>query len=91
MGHSLDLHPVVLVLSLLFFTMIWHLGGAFLATPVTAVIKIIFEKIPATRPLASALAGNLDPLAEMIEPAPREETLVEHIWQTQKSVSGKSS
>jgi AI-2 transport protein TqsA len=67
MGQSLDLHPVVLILSLLFFTMIWGLGGAFLATPVTAVIKIVFEKIPATRPLAAALAGNLDPLAEMIE------------------------
>ncbi len=67
MGHSLDLHPVVLLLSLLFFTMIWGLGGAFLATPLTAVIKIIFEKIPATRPLAAALAGNLDPLAQMVE------------------------
>jgi AI-2 transport protein TqsA len=67
MGHSLELHPVVLLLSLLFFTMIWGLGGAFLATPLTAVIKIIFEKIPATRPLAALLAGNLDPLAESID------------------------
>jgi AI-2 transport protein TqsA len=67
MGHSLELHPVVLLLSLLFFTMIWGLGGAFLATPLTAVIKIVFEKIPATRPLAALLAGNLDPLAESID------------------------
>ncbi len=68
MGHSLELHPVVLLLALLFFTMIWGLGGAFLATPLTAVIKIVFEKIPATRALAAALAGNLNPLAESIDP-----------------------
>jgi AI-2 transport protein TqsA len=70
MGQSLDLHPVVVLLSLLFFAMIWNLPGAFLATPLTAVIKIIFEKIPATRPLAAVLAGNLDPLAETIDDTP---------------------
>jgi AI-2 transport protein TqsA len=68
LGNSLDLHPVVVLLSLLFFTMIWGVGGAFLATPLTAVIKIVFEKIPATRPLAAALAGNLEPLTETIDP-----------------------
>ncbi len=68
MGYSLDLHPVVLLLSLIFFTMIWGIGGSFLATPLTAVIKIVLEKIPATRPLAAALAGNLNPLAETLEP-----------------------
>jgi AI-2 transport protein TqsA len=67
MGYSLDLHPVVLLLSLLFFNMIWGVSGAFLAVPLTAVIKIVLEKIPATRPLAAALAGNLDPLAQTIE------------------------
>ncbi len=73
MGHSLELHPVVLLLSLLFFTMIWGVGGAFLATPLTAVIKIVFEKIPSTRPLAAVLAGNLDPLAETIDTQVAEE------------------
>jgi AI-2 transport protein TqsA len=72
MGHSLELHPVVLLLSLVFFTLILGLGGAFLATPLTAVIKIVFEKIPATRTLAAALAGNLDPLMESIDPPPSE-------------------
>jgi AI-2 transport protein TqsA len=67
MGSSLQLHPVVLLLALLFFTMIWGVAGAFLATPLTAVIKIIFEKIPATRPLAAALGGNLEPLIRPID------------------------
>ena len=66
-GQSLDLHPVVILLSLLFFTMIWGVGGAFLAVPLTATFKIVFEKIPNTRPLAAALAGNLAPLTDTLE------------------------
>jgi AI-2 transport protein TqsA len=62
-GHALDLHPVVIVLALIFFGMIWGLMGAFLATPITAVVRIIFERIPITRPLAAMLAGNLDVLS----------------------------
>ncbi len=62
-GHALDLHPVVIVLALIFFSMIWGLMGAFLATPVTAVVRIIFARIPVTRPLAGMLAGNLDVLS----------------------------
>jgi AI-2 transport protein TqsA len=67
LGNSLQLHPVVLLLSLLFFTMIWGLPGAFLATPLTAAIKIVFEKIPATRPLGAVLAGDLAPLTRTID------------------------
>lgn len=67
LGNSLQLHPVVLLLALLFFTMIWGVPGAFLATPLAAVIKIIFEKIPATHVLAAALAGDLGPLTMEID------------------------
>jgi AI-2 transport protein TqsA len=66
-GQSLDLHPVVILLSLLFFTMIWGVGGAFLAVPLTATFKIVFEKMPNTRPLAAALAGDLSPLTDALE------------------------
>jgi AI-2 transport protein TqsA len=88
MGHSLELHPVVLLLSLLFFTMIWGLGGAFLATPLTAVIKIVFEKIPATRPLAAVLAGNLDPLAETIDTPPEPPPKSADQWEAEKVLTG---
>ena len=67
LGNSLDLHPVVLVLSLLFFTLIWGVAGAFLGVPLTAVFRIVFERIPITRPLAAALAGNLDPLTDTFD------------------------
>jgi hypothetical protein len=73
------LHPVVLLLSLLFFTMIWGVSGAFLATPLTAVIRIVFEKIPATRPLAAVLAGDLTPLTRSID-TPEEVMDPEDAW-----------
>jgi AI-2 transport protein TqsA len=67
LGHSLDLHPVALLMALIFFGMIWGIVGAFLAAPLTGVIKIVFARLPDTRPLAEVLAGNLDALAQLGE------------------------
>ncbi len=60
MGGSLDLHPVVVLMSLIFFGMIWGIVGMFLATPITAVTKILLEKMRFTAPMAGLLAGRLD-------------------------------
>jgi AI-2 transport protein TqsA len=60
LGNALDLHPIVVLISLIFWGMIWGLPGAFLATPMTAVLRIILEKIPATRPIAELLAGRIE-------------------------------
>lgn len=71
MGRSLDLHPVTVLLALIFWGSIWGMVGMFLATPMTAVIKIFFEQQEHTRPLANMLAGRLDSLnafAEAKEP-----------------------
>jgi AI-2 transport protein TqsA len=63
LGDSLNLHAVAVLMALLFFGMIWGAVGAFLAAPLTAVIKIILEKHPATRPLAAVLEGNLEAIS----------------------------
>jgi AI-2 transport protein TqsA len=68
LGRFLDLHPVVVLMALIFFGMIWGISGAFLAAPITAVIKIILERIPTTRPLAALLAGNLEILSRAHDP-----------------------
>ncbi len=39
MGDSLDLDPVVLLLSLIFFSMVWGWAGALLAAPLTSVMQ----------------------------------------------------
>lgn len=59
MGQSLGLHPVTVLLFLIFFQMIWGIGGALMATPICAVVKIIFEHFPATQPFSSLMAGDL--------------------------------
>jgi AI-2 transport protein TqsA len=69
-GHSLDLHPVTVLLTLIFFGMIWGLVGAFLALPITAVIKIVLERIPATQPFAALLAGDLGAVMREVDPDP---------------------
>lgn len=58
MGESLNLHPVSILMALIFWGIIWGIVGMFLAVPLTAIMKIIFEKIELTKPLADLLAGG---------------------------------
>ena len=61
MGDTLDLHPVVIVIMLIFWGMLWGIPGMLLATPITAVLKILSGRLEQTRPLADLLAGHLTP------------------------------
>ena len=58
MGENLDLHPITVLLFLMFWGLVWGIPGMFLAVPMTAIKKIIFARIEATRPLSEALAGR---------------------------------
>ena len=58
MGKSSDLHPVVILLALMFWGMMWGITGMFLATPITAGIKIVLESFESTQPLAQLMAGR---------------------------------
>jgi AI-2 transport protein TqsA len=62
MGDSLDLHPVAILISLIFWGMLWGIVGMLLATPITAVLKILLEKFDGSRPMAELLAGRVDAL-----------------------------
>jgi AI-2 transport protein TqsA len=61
MGGSLGLHPVVILLGLIFFGMIWGIIGMILATPIVAVVKIILDRVTITAPMGELLAGRLRP------------------------------
>ncbi len=58
MGDSTDLHPVVILLALMFWGMMWGIVGMFLATPITAGIKLVLQRIEATRPIAAWMAAR---------------------------------
>jgi AI-2 transport protein TqsA len=51
-GKAVDLSPLVILLALAFWGLCWGLEGMLLAVPLTVVLRIILENLPATRPLA---------------------------------------
>ena len=61
-GESLDLHPVVTLMSLVLWGTLWGIVGMFLAAPMAAVIKIFLARLEYTAPIAEAMGGRLDAL-----------------------------
>lgn len=59
MGENLELHPISILLFLIFWGLIWGVPGMFLAVPITAVVKIIFSKIESTKEISNILEGRL--------------------------------
>lgn len=57
LSDRLGVSSVVILLSLLFWGMIWGVAGAFLSAPIASIIKIICENIPQLKPLA-IMMGN---------------------------------
>lgn len=51
-------HPATVLLSLVFFQMIWGISGALLATPLAAVLKIVLQYFGSTKVLARGMAGH---------------------------------
>ncbi len=43
-GNKLGLNPIVILLSLLLWGYIWGIAGMILSVPITAILKIIFER-----------------------------------------------
>jgi AI-2 transport protein TqsA len=64
LGTELDLHPAAIVLSLLFWGLIWGPVGMLLAVPLLAAMRIAFERIESMRGIAELLAGRLPESAE---------------------------
>lgn len=73
-GDSLNIDPVVVLLSLAFWGLIWGLPGMFLSTPLTVGAMIILAQFPATRRLAVLLSENGNPQGVVGNPATAEAT-----------------
>lgn len=58
LGKSMDLNPIVVVASLIFWALIWGVMGALLAVPLTAILKMVLRRFEPTRPLADFMSGN---------------------------------
>lgn len=63
-GKSQDLHPVAVLLAMVFFGTIWGVVGAILAAPIAGVLRISLSQTPATKPFADMLAGGFTQTVE---------------------------
>lgn len=63
-GESLDVHPIVTLMSLVLWGTLWGVVGMFLAAPLAAIIRILLGRLEHTRPFAEAMAGRLDLLLD---------------------------
>jgi AI-2 transport protein TqsA len=55
-GKAVDLSPLVTLVSLAFWGLCWGVTGMLLAIPLTAMLKIVWENMAFTRPLAILMA-----------------------------------
>jgi predicted PurR-regulated permease PerM len=57
-GRSLNLSPLVVLFSLIFWGWLWGIIGMFLAVPLAVIAKIIFENIDSLRFLSVLMSGK---------------------------------
>ena len=71
LGDKLGLSPVVILISLLLWGMIWGIPGAILSVPIASIIKIACENFEALKPIAVMMGGGGKPIQP---PEPEAET-----------------
>jgi len=57
-GNQLDLSPVIILISLVFWGWIWGITGMFLAVPLTETIKIICANIEILKPISVLMSSG---------------------------------
>lgn len=57
LGHSISLNPILVFVALMFWTWLWGIGGAVLAVPMLAVLKLATESFESTQPVSRVLSA----------------------------------
>ncbi len=72
-GRSLNLSSLVIIVSLVFWGLVWGVLGMFLCVPFMVIINIVLSKFEGTRPIAILLSadGNVGSRQPAPQPAPR--------------------
>jgi len=60
MATSLNLSPLLILVALVFWGLLWGVWGMILAIPLTTTIKIVFENIEPLRPLSVIMSAGSD-------------------------------
>ena len=73
-GRSLNLDPVVILMSLSFWGLVWGVPGMFLSTPLTVTMMVVADQFPSTRWMAILLSSDGNPFGEAHPTADPSET-----------------
>jgi AI-2 transport protein TqsA len=57
-GRTLDISPLVVLVSVIFWGWIWGIPGMLLAVPMTATVITLCEQVPALQPIATLMSGG---------------------------------
>ena len=79
MGDKLGVSPVMILLSLLLWSMIWGIPGALLSTPIMSIIKIVCENIPVLHTIAVLIGSG-----ESVRKIPAKSPAVDNVVETMK-------
>lgn len=58
LGDTLNISPLVVILSLALWGLLWGVVGMLLCVPITMILIIVFAQFPSTRPIAVFLSKN---------------------------------
>ena len=56
LGRRFTLNPVVIFVSLIFWTMLWGVPGALLSVPILVSIKVVCDRVPAMSSVSELLS-----------------------------------
>jgi predicted PurR-regulated permease PerM len=57
LGRRFTLNPVVIFVSLIFWTWLWGVPGALLSVPILVSIAVVCDRIPALSPVSEVLTS----------------------------------
>ena len=69
LGRHMDLSPVFVLFSLIFWGWVWGIVGMFLAVPIAAAMKILFSNIGPLKPIAILMGRKISDTDEVGKPA----------------------
>jgi predicted PurR-regulated permease PerM len=67
LGRRFTLNPVVIFISLMFWTWLWGVPGALLSVPILVSIKVICERVPSLSPISELLTSESNSILDNIK------------------------
>ncbi|HZR21673.1 MAG TPA: AI-2E family transporter [Verrucomicrobiae bacterium] len=67
LGRRFTLNPVVIFISLIFWTWLWGVPGALLSVPILVSIKVICERVPSMSPVSELLTSESNSILDNLK------------------------